>query len=107
MKLSEHKVYVDAWKYEAVMLFDKPDDTRHYAEMLVEAHEYIAHLEEELVDAKIDKTNAERLRDNVFADNAELLESLEVLVSIVEQMAFVDTGGLVHKAREAIRKARQ
>jgi len=47
MKLSEHKIYVDAWKYEAVMLFDKPDDTRHYAEMLVEAHDAIAQLKEE------------------------------------------------------------
>ena len=47
MKLSEHKVYVDAWRHEAVMLFDKPDDTRHYAEMLMEAHDVVAQLEEE------------------------------------------------------------
>ena len=43
-KLRKYKVYVDAWRYEAVMLFDKPDDTRHYAEMLVE----YAQLEEKI-----------------------------------------------------------
>ena len=45
MKLSEHKVYVDAWRHEAVMLFD--EDTSHYAEMLVEAHDVMAQLEAE------------------------------------------------------------
>ena len=55
MKLSEHKVYVDAWRYEAVMLFD--EDASHYAEMLVEAHDVIAQLKEEL------ETYRERHRD--------------------------------------------
>ena len=38
---------------------------------------------------------------------AELLEALERLVCVVDQDAFIDTGGVVHKATKAIRKAKE
>ena len=39
----------------------------------------VTQLEEDLQDAKIDKSNAERLRDNVFAENATLKRENEGL----------------------------
>ena len=39
--------------------------------------------------------------------NAELLGALERLVCVVDQAAFIDTGGVVHKATKAIRKAKE
>ena len=38
---------------------------------------------------------------------ADLLEALERLVCVVDQAAFIDTGGVVHKATKAIRKAKE
>ena len=48
MKLSEHEIYLAAWAEDAVMLIGEDMDYRHYADMLAEAHEYIAQLEAEL-----------------------------------------------------------
>ena len=47
MSLDNHKVYLAAWLEEAVMLIDENLNYDHYADMLVEAHEYITELKVE------------------------------------------------------------
>ena len=88
--LSEHKVYVDAWRHEAVMLFDTPDDTTHYADMLMEAHDVIVQLETEL--AKCHQANADvasingdlvMKNKNLESLNAELVEALQFCENVL------------------------
>ena len=73
---------------------------------LFEAQEAITQLKEELVDAKIDKANAERHRDNMFAENAELLEALESMIEYAYEIAPVGPDERIILANQAIRKAR-
>ena len=45
IKLEGHKIYLDAWLEEAVMLVGEDMEYGHYGEMLAEAHDAITQLE--------------------------------------------------------------
>ena len=69
-------------------------------------------LEDDLEDARIDKANAERLRDNMFAEYAELLEALELGLEMVKLCGLGGSNlpnerSFENMATGAIRKAKE